>query len=186
MVEALDYEAVFKQSGSTQNFAAGTTLLEQGDTAQRVYLVQRGALRLGHNDAEGRDTSLQFFFEGQFVASFESFYLHKPSMFAITALEDTQVLVIDDQVLRQALEADSELMATFTAHICHRFIDYTQYFLNRIEKSPEARYRDLELHNPALIKRVPHTSWHLIWASRRFHCPEFANAYVKRPAINNC
>lgn len=156
MAEALDYEAVFKQTGVTQNFAAGATLLEQGDMAQRVFLVQHGALRLGHNDAEGRDTTLQFFFEGQLVASFESFYLQKPSMFAITALEDTQVIAVDGQALRAAMDQDVDLMRMFTERICHRFIDYTQYFLNRIEKSPEDRYRDLQVTNPGLIARVPH------------------------------
>jgi CRP-like cAMP-binding protein len=156
MTDEFDYEALFKREGVVQNFAAGATLLEQGDTAQRVYLVQHGGLRLSHNDAQGRDINLQFFFEGQSVASFESFYLQSPSMFALTAMEETQVIAVDGKVVLDALQHDARLMAAFTTHICYRFIDYTHYFLNRIEKSPEDRYRDLEQTNPELIARVPH------------------------------
>ncbi|NLR18120.1 Crp/Fnr family transcriptional regulator [Lactobacillus sp. LC28-10] len=116
--------------------------------------MNQGAVRLWHND-DGRDITVQFFFEGQVVSSFESFYLDKPSLFAITAMEKTVVMVVDGTKLRREIESNSKLMAAFTDYVCHRFIDYTQYFLNRIEDSPELRYQNLVASDPNLVDRVP-------------------------------
>lgn len=143
-----------KAMGHLKNFAAGEDLLREGDQAQSLFFIQQGAVRLWHND-DGRDITLQFFFEDEAVASFESFYLQEPSLFAITAIEPTTALVIDGKVLRHRLETDPAMISAFTDHIAHRFIDYMRYFLNRIEQSPETRYRSLLASDPALVKRVP-------------------------------
>lgn len=148
------YVDQLKKLGHPKTIKAGETLLEEGDVAKQLYFVEQGAVRLWHND-DGRDITVQFFFEGQVVSSFESFYLDRPSLFSITAIEPTCVLVIPGAALRNVLEKDPELMRVFTDYICHRFIDYTQYFLNRIQDSPEARYRSLLATDPALVKRVP-------------------------------
>ena len=149
-----DYYDRFKQMGHEKKIDRGDDLLREGDVATQLYFVERGAVRLWHND-DGRDITVQFFFEGQVVSSFESFYLKKPSLFSITAIEPTTVTVVDGEALRQALEKEPQLMAVFTDYVCHRFIDYTQYFLNRIQDSPEARYQALLASDPALVKRVP-------------------------------
>ncbi|WP_125708214.1 Crp/Fnr family transcriptional regulator [Lacticaseibacillus porcinae] len=143
-----------KAMGHVRHFAVGEDLLREGDQAQSLFYIEQGAVRLWHND-DGRDITLQFFFEEQAVASFESFYLKTPSLFAITAIEPTTVQVIDGNLLRQRLQTDPEMIAAFTDHIAHRFIDYMQYFLNRIEQSQETRYRSLLVSDPALVKRVP-------------------------------
>ncbi|WP_291556635.1 cyclic nucleotide-binding domain-containing protein [Bacteroides sp.] len=55
-----------------------TVLLEEGKIANRIYLIRKGCMRLFFND-EGKDITFQFFFEGDFVASFDSLYNGKPS-----------------------------------------------------------------------------------------------------------
>ncbi|MFD1484435.1 Crp/Fnr family transcriptional regulator [Lacticaseibacillus baoqingensis] len=149
-----DYYDHFKQIGHQKNVARNTDLLREGDVATQLYFVEQGAVRMWHND-DGRDITVQFFFEGQVVSSFESFYLKKPSLFTLTTIEPTTLTVVDGAALRQALGADPKLMAVFTDYVCHRFIDYTQYFLNRIQDSPEARYRTLLASDPKLVARVP-------------------------------
>lgn len=149
-----DHYEQIKKIGRSRVFEVGEDLLREGDVAKQLYLVDQGAVRLWHNE-DGRDITVQFFFEGEAVSSFESFYLVKPSLFSITAIEDTKATVVDGGQLRQLLESKPKLMAIFTDAVCHRFIDYTQYFLNRIEKSPESRYQSLINENPELIKRVP-------------------------------
>lgn len=148
-----DYYEQIKQMGHQRTFEAGEDLLREGDVAKQLYFVDRGAVRLWHND-DGRDITVQFFFEGQAVSSFESFYLVKPSLFAVTAMERTTVTVVDGKLLRHTIEAEPKLMAAFTDYVCHRFIDYTQYFLNRIEDSPELRYQSLLASDPELVNRV--------------------------------
>lgn len=59
-----------------------TILLEEGKVADRMYLIRKGCLRLFFNN-EGRDITFQFFFEGDFVASFDSLYQRTPSLFSL-------------------------------------------------------------------------------------------------------
>ncbi|MCI1985162.1 MAG: Crp/Fnr family transcriptional regulator [Lactobacillus sp.] len=149
-----DYDDLFNRLGHRRHVAAGADLLREGDRSTQLFFVAQGGVRLWHND-DGRDITVQFFFENQIVASFESFYLEKPSLFSITALEPTTVIAIDSAVLQRSLQQEPALLAAFTNHICQRFIDYTRYFLNRIEQSPESRYRSLVAADPALVARVP-------------------------------
>ena len=48
-----------------------TILLEEGKVAEKLYLIRKGCLRLFFYN-EGKDITFQFFFEGNFVASFDS------------------------------------------------------------------------------------------------------------------
>ncbi|WKF85025.1 Crp/Fnr family transcriptional regulator [Lacticaseibacillus pantheris] len=153
MTATSDYDQV-KHLGYLRHVEAHVDLLMEGDTAHQVFFIDHGGLRLWHN-ANGRDVTIQFFFEDQVVASFESLYLDTPSLFSITSIEPTTITVVDGATLRNAIQQNSDLMRTFTDHICHRFIDYTQYFLNRIEESPVDRYRSLLSEHPELVARVP-------------------------------
>ncbi|WP_262316822.1 Crp/Fnr family transcriptional regulator [Lacticaseibacillus parakribbianus] len=149
-----DFSDQIRSLGQRRHYAAGADLLREGDPAQHLFFIEQGGVRLWHND-DGRDITVQFFFEDQVVASFESFYLKKPSLFAITAIEPTTVVTVDAAALQRVLDLEPTLMAAFTNHICHRFIAYTRYFLNRIEQSPEQRFRTLLATEPALVARVP-------------------------------
>src|SRR5699024_10285213 len=77
----------------TKRVDASETLLYQGDVATKIFIVVHGAVRLCHTQ-NGRDISVQFFFENQVVSSFESFYLARPSGFAIESIEKTEMLVL--------------------------------------------------------------------------------------------
>ncbi|MDO4160507.1 MAG: Crp/Fnr family transcriptional regulator, partial [Prevotellaceae bacterium] len=59
-----------------------TLLLEEGKVADRLFLINKGCLRL-FLYSEGNDITFQFFFEGDFVASFDSLYKHTPSLFSL-------------------------------------------------------------------------------------------------------
>ncbi len=146
--------AAAKQAGTRRHFAAGEDLLREGEVATQLFFVEKGGLRLWHN-ADGDDVTVQFFFAGEAVASFESFYLGEPSLFAITALEATEVVAVAVAAFRAALQQDPQALAAFTDRICHRFIAYTQYFLNLLELTPEQRYLRLQAERPDLLTRVP-------------------------------
>lgn len=139
----------------TETIHSKTVLLNEGDVSNTIYLVKKGAVRLWNND-DGRDITVQFFFENQLVSSFESFYLRKPSQFSIEVVEDAVVGKINRQLLEKINKEVEGSEAAITELICERFIEYTNYFLSRIKNSPEKRYEELLKSNPELIKRVPH------------------------------
>ena len=76
-----------------------TILLEEGKVADRMYLIRKGCLRLFFNN-EGRDITFQFFFEGDFVASFDSLYQRTPSLFSLESIEPAELSVMKREEAR--------------------------------------------------------------------------------------
>ena len=155
MTEIREHWQEIKQFFTYRDVAAKTTLLYEGDISQYIYFVERGALRLWNND-DGRDITMQFFFEGQHVASFESFYLNTPSRFAIECIEDSRVVMLSKADLNLLIERFPAINNYMTEFACRRLIDYMNFFLSRIKESPEQRYCELLQSNPDLLERVPH------------------------------
>lgn len=130
-------------------------LLHEGDTADAVWFVESGALRIAAND-DGRDITLQFFFEGQMAASFESFYLQQPSRLALETIEACSLVRIRRDTFLRWQQGRPENQGFITAWLCRRLISYTDLFLSRIKNSPEQSYRSLLAEQPELLDRVPH------------------------------
>lgn len=68
-----------------------TTLLSEDNVAKYIYFIEKGALRLWFNK-DGKDITFQFFFEGQAVASIESFFNKTPSLFSLESIEQAEVM----------------------------------------------------------------------------------------------
>lgn len=138
----------------SKSIPADTTLLEEGDVATELFIVTNGALRLWHN-SDGRDITLQFFFENQVVSSFESFYLDQPSGFSIESFEDTQLLILPKTAFDQIRQRYPTIEPAITRFICERFIAYRNIFFDQIQHSPEERYQQLVNDEPEILERVP-------------------------------
>lgn len=85
-----------------------TILLEEGKIADRIYLIRKGCLRLFFYN-EGKDITFQFFFEGDFVASFDSLYKGTPSLFSLESIEPSEVLFIKKEDFYNKIEGNSSL-----------------------------------------------------------------------------
>ncbi|MGP4116659.1 Crp/Fnr family transcriptional regulator [Levilactobacillus zymae] len=139
----------------TASIPAQTTLLAAGDVATNLYLIVQGSLRMWRTTASGRDITFQFFFENQPVASFESFYLQRPSESAITSLEPTTLLVLsrtDFDALRQTYP---EFETSLNRWLCERFMAYRQRVYTQLQSTPTGRYQALVADNPEVLDRVP-------------------------------
>src|ERR1700712_1773648 len=76
------YKGLFKK----ERLAAKTILLAEGDIAKKMFFIADGGIRLYFNDRD-KDVTMQFFFEGTFVCSMESFLEDKPSRYNLETLE---------------------------------------------------------------------------------------------------
>ncbi|MDO4644101.1 MAG: Crp/Fnr family transcriptional regulator [Cardiobacteriaceae bacterium] len=130
-------------------------LLHEGCVSDAIYVINQGAARISHNDG-GRDITLQFFFEQQLVASFESFYWQCPSRFAIETIEPCELIKISRESFMLWKEASLYATNFLIDWLSHRFTNYSELFLSRIKNSPQQRYLELMKKQPELFKRVPH------------------------------
>lgn len=131
-----------------------TILLREGKVADRLYLIHKGCLRLFFYN-EGKDITFQFFFEGDFVASFDSLYRHQPSLFYLESIEQTELSVIRRDDFYRYIEQDAGVRRFYEEKLIERFHIYQQLFLSRIKNTPQQRYEELLHEHPHIIQRVP-------------------------------
>ncbi len=137
-----------------KEIAAKTILLREGEISQNIYFIRKGCLRIWFNN-DGKDISFQFFFEGQAVSSFESFFSRQPSMFSLESLEACSLIVISRSDFDSLLQHLPELKDGFITILTQRLSNYAGLFLSRIKDNPQKRYRELIKNYPEIIRRVP-------------------------------
>ena len=131
-----------------------TMLLEEGKIADKLYFIRKGCLRLFFYN-EGKDITFQFFFEGDFVASFDSLYKGTPSLFSLESIEPSEVMFIKKEDFYNEIENNSSLRKEYEEIIIDRFSFYQHLFLSRIKNTPQQRYEELLKEYPNIIQRVP-------------------------------
>jgi CRP-like cAMP-binding protein len=138
-------------------FPARTILLQEGKTAQNYYFVEKGCLRLWF-DNNGKDTTVQFFFENEGVASIDSFRKNIPSIFTIETIEPTTLQVLSKSVFNQMIKElgdNPEFLKAMLDIAFERQRHYMSEFLSRVRDTPQERYLNLLKERPHIIKRVP-------------------------------
>lgn len=138
-------------------FPARTILLQEGKTAKNYYFVEEGCLRLWF-DNNGKDTTVQFFFENDGVASLESFQKNIPSIFTIETIEPTTVQVLSKELFNQMikeLDGNPEFLKALLDISFERQRHYMNEFLSRIRDTPQQRYMNLIKERPHIVRRVP-------------------------------
>ena len=120
-------------------------LLEEGKVAEKLYLIRKG----------GKDITFQFFFEGDFVASFDSLYKCTPSLFYLESIEPTELTVIRREDFYNLINNNLSFRQLYEEKLIDRFHAYQQLFLSRIKNTPQQRYEELLKEYPNIIQRVP-------------------------------
>lgn len=138
-----------------KSFVKNEFVLQQGDISQRLYLIRKGALRMGHVTPDGKDVSTQFFFEGDHIASIASFYDQTPSEFFIQALEETNVVYVERKDFFHHLEKNPDSKELLLEFLMRKMLIYNDLFLSRIRYSPAERYQELVTRHGELLDCVP-------------------------------
>ncbi|MBL0737923.1 Crp/Fnr family transcriptional regulator [Flavobacterium sp. GN10] len=136
---------------------AKTTLLEEGEVSKKLYIIEKGCIRVWFNN-NGKDLTTQFFFENQSVASIESFMKKLPSPTNIETIEPSVLWWIHKNDLDKILEEIKEipeLRDKLISMLFERTFDYMKYFVSFIKDSPVQRYTNLIKERPQIILRVP-------------------------------
>ncbi|OFY36961.1 MAG: hypothetical protein A2W91_00170 [Bacteroidetes bacterium GWF2_38_335] len=133
---------------------AKTVLLKEGEIADTLFFIKKGCLRMWFNN-DGKDITFQFFFEGQAVASIDSFIESQPTLFTIESIEPTVLFSLSRENFNFILNHYPEMKEGFNKILYTRFRNYAQLFLSRIKDNPRKRYEDLLKNHPEIIQRVP-------------------------------
>ncbi|MFA7359588.1 MAG: Crp/Fnr family transcriptional regulator [Candidatus Kapaibacterium sp.] len=144
----------FRSLLKEKDIPSKTILLLEGEVATRIHFIKKGCLRQWFNK-DGKDITFQFFFEGQAVASIESFMCGQPSIYTIESIEPSTVISISKDSFEQLKREYPEFKEGFQEIMFKRFQNYSRLFLSRIKDTPHERYEDLIKNHPEIIKRIP-------------------------------
>ena len=133
---------------------ARTVLLHEGDTAQNIYFIEKGCLRMWFNN-NGNDITTQFFFEGSAIASSESLLTGNPSDFTLETLEACILYVMPKKQFFELKQTDANFKAWFNDIILDRFFYYSKHVLSYLKNKPQERYNNLLKNYPQILQRVP-------------------------------
>lgn len=137
-----------------RHLPAKTVLLEAGDVATNIFIVKSGCLRAWYN-ADGKDVTLQFFMQGQPIASFESLVKATPSEYSIETLLPSEICVICGADFKNWFEAHPEYHFHGIRFAMERLSFYQRLFLSRIKDTPQERYEALLKEHPEIIAQIP-------------------------------
>lgn len=136
---------------------AKTILLQEGDIANKLFLIEKGCVRVWHND-DGKDITGQFFFENSSVASIESLKKDIPSPVSIETIEPCTIWWIEKRDLNKIIaeiKQEPRLLDLFIDAVFERTFEYIKHVATFIRDTPEQRYLKLLKERPYVIQRIP-------------------------------
>lgn len=145
----------FLELGTDHHVGGRQPLLRAGEVARRLYLIEQGCARLYVIDAEGRETSTQFFFEGQVVSSLESLLTGRPSVQHLATIEPCHLRVVEAAEVMRRARTDAALQSELHALTQRRLIHYVNLYTSALAHSPTQRYVSLKAEHQQQLERIP-------------------------------
>lgn len=130
-------------------------LLRQGEVCKYVFFVEKGLLRQYTIDDKGKEHVLMFAPETWFAADRESIFFNAPSHYFIQALEDSKVMLIEEETINKIAQMNDGFLA-FNNKLLHNHIRSLQRrIMLLLSATAEERYLDFIKVYPDILARVP-------------------------------
>jgi CRP-like cAMP-binding protein len=148
-------EDLIPENTPTQHIAKGSVLQHAGQLASRAYYVRRGLLRSYILDEKGKEHIFMFASEGWLISDIDSQVFGKSSQLYIDALEPSEIIVLDNEILNRTFEAGGKTTQELFLPLFRRIAVMQQRILLLMSASARSRYETfLEIY-PELPHRVP-------------------------------
>lgn len=136
-----------------KTFRKGEYLCREGQVENFIYFLDKGATR-HYFQRDGKEFTVDFHFEGEFVTAFYSFLTRKPSPITTIAIEDTEAFLIPYEQLHEFYDRHRA-----GERIGRRMAEYQ--YIRRLERemallslTAEERYQQLVQRNPKLVQQI--------------------------------
>ena len=128
-------------------------LIQAGQIEKYIYFLAEGVVRLSLND-NGKDVSIDFVFQHNFVSAYSSFLTEQPSAFSVQALTDVHALRFSRTKLMQLYDEShpAERIGRLIAE--QAFLRKTSREVVFLTSTAKQRYVQLLEQNPVLVQTI--------------------------------
>lgn len=153
-LETHEMAALLSQCNRRQ-FSKDEFILRQGGRSHYTYFVEQGLLKQYSVDQKGKEHILTFAPENWFVTDRESAYFNRPSLYFIRALEDSTVVLLEEEFINRLAETSNSFMK-FNNRLLNNHIRHLQKRITSLlSDTAEERYLSFIQMYPDIMVRVP-------------------------------
>lgn len=103
----------------TRNYAKNAILINEGDEANAMYIINSGRVRVFVNDSEGREFTLNTMDSGEYFGEL-SLLDDEPRSASVIAMEKSSISIIYKEDFNKALMASPSIAISLLKNLSHR------------------------------------------------------------------
>ncbi len=137
----------------SKRFSKGDLLTREGQVENYIYFLRKGGTR-SYFLRNGKDFTVDFHFEGDFVTAYYSLITRAASPVYIAALEDTAAYAISIRFLNELYGKHHNVERIGRLIAEQQYIKRLRKEMDLLSQTAEERYAALLQRNPALIQNL--------------------------------
>ncbi len=140
---------------TVKNFRRLEMMCCAGQVPGEIFFINKGIIRVTINDNEGKDHTIHFGLENQFIADYSSFLLQQPAVYSLQALEPTELVVLPRACIEWGYlhMEEGQKLGRLIAEFY--FIYQDERIRNQYARTPRERYDYMATVFPNIHNRVP-------------------------------
>lgn len=128
--------------------------IKENEVCDKVGFIVNGAAKAFSLDSNGSENIICFKFENQFITSYESLILKQNSKKSIRAIEDCDILTLNQGKLASLLTELPSWQFVSKAMVEQELIDKENYRIDFSNKSAKEKYLQVLANSPEIVRRV--------------------------------
>lgn len=148
-------DVVFQSFLKTKSFKKKEYLLKGGQICKSRYFIKKGCLRLFYIDPKGNEQIIHFGIENWWITDYDSLINKQPSKIYIQALEDTEVLILEESVFESLMQKIPQTERLFRKIMEKSYVALQRRFEYSLSLSGEDFYETFIAANSSFAQRIP-------------------------------
>ncbi|PRB05579.1 hypothetical protein CQ046_03820 [Chryseobacterium sp. MYb7] len=137
----------------SKTYRKGDFLLKADETCKYFYFIEKGLVKLFFDNGD-KDFIMTFFAENAFFAELSGFLTGQPSKYMIVALEPTEVLRINRDVIERLCKKYHTAETLFSKLYSKAPVNMMGRISEMLEDDGKKRYHNFLKQRPDLIQRI--------------------------------
>lgn len=148
-------EAVLLAHLSYRKYLKNQFVVQQGDICKYEFFVLKGCLKTFHITEDGQEHIIMFSIEDWWGGDIGSFITQTPADFNVQCLENTELIMLQHDIVEVLYEKIPKLERFFRQIIERAFVASQKRIVRNFSMSAKDRYLYFKNQYPEIEKRIP-------------------------------